>query len=249
MSKKSIPDEFVLAAIERAQRHRTHDSPGVPIWQVKEHLGLPKHSPHVRRVLSALVQAGVLQPARAHSVELWALTAKGRRRLRSAQGVELPESPQHRAWRDAHTLAQQEIERLRTSLGERITEASILLGDEDAHSDAWFELAERLRRAAWVLGSATHCLREWPEPDEAHPDTDEQTEPGDAQLGEKERGRTPLATKYACSRRTASDGNKASTLIGCSFSLSRSHTLPPASGIKPMHYPEVAGPSPRARDL
>jgi hypothetical protein len=38
MSKKSIPDEFVLAAIERAQRHRTHDSPGVPIWQVKEHL-------------------------------------------------------------------------------------------------------------------------------------------------------------------------------------------------------------------
>ena len=37
MSKKSIPDEFVLAAIERAQRHRTHDSPGVPIWQVKEH--------------------------------------------------------------------------------------------------------------------------------------------------------------------------------------------------------------------
>jgi len=189
MSKKSIPDEFVLAAIERAQRHRTHDSPGVPIWQVKEHLGLPKHSPHVRRVLSALVQAGVLQPARAHSVELWALTGKGRRRLRSAQGVELPESPQHSAWRDAHTLAQQDLERLRTSLGTQLAEASVLLGDEDAHSDAWFELAERLRRAAWVLGSATHCLREWPEPDETRPDVDEQAEPGDAQLAEKERRR------------------------------------------------------------
>jgi hypothetical protein len=187
MSKKSIPDELVLGAVERAQRHRTHDAPGVPIWQVKEHLGLPKHSPRVRGVLSALVQAGALRQARAHSVELWALTAKGRRRVRAAQGVELPESPQHRKWRDARTLAQQEIERLRASLGERITEASVLLGDEDVHSDVWFEQAERLGRAAWVLGSATHCLCEWPEPDEERPDVDEQTEPGDAQLKEKDR--------------------------------------------------------------
>jgi hypothetical protein len=183
-----IPDELVLAAVERAQRHRPHDAPGVPVWNVTAHLGLPRRSRGVRPALAALVAAGALEQGRAHGVGLWALTDDGRRRLSEAQGVELPESPQHRAWRDARTLAEQEIERLRTNLGERITEAYFLLGDEPpVHSDAWFDLADRLRRAAWVLGSAIHCLREWAEPDEARADVDEGEEPGDAQLSDLDR--------------------------------------------------------------
>lgn len=190
MSKKTLSDELVLAAVERAQRHRTSSAPGVPVWQVKDHLGLPKRSPRVRPVLAALVQAGALEQARRHGIEMWSLTSKGRRRLRAARGFELPESPQHRAWRDARVLAQQEIEQLRNCLGERVLETFFLLGDElPVNSDVWFEQAERLRHAAWVLGSATHCLREWAEPADDRSDTDERTESSDTQLGDDERAR------------------------------------------------------------
>lgn len=59
--------------------------------------------------------------------------------------------------------------------------------DPPAHSDAWFELAERLRHAARVLGSATHCLHEWREPSDERADIDTQEEPGDEKLSERER--------------------------------------------------------------
>ena len=190
MSNKTLPDELVLAAVERAQRHRASSAPGVPIWQVKEHLGLPKRSPRLRPALAALVQAGALKQARRHGIEMWTLTRKGRCRLLAVRGFELPESPQHRVWREARGLAQQEIERLRNNMGERVTETFFLLGDEPpVHSDVWFEQAERLRHAAWVLGSATHCLREWAEPADDRPDTDQRIASGDTQLEEDERAR------------------------------------------------------------
>jgi len=42
-----------------------------------------------------------------------------------------------------------------------------------AFSDQWFELAERLRSDCWMLGSASHCLHEWAEPDDRYADIDE----------------------------------------------------------------------------
>jgi hypothetical protein len=56
-------------------------------------------------------------------------------------------------------------------------------------SDAWFDVAERLRRAAWLVGSASYCLCEWAEPDDAQADIDTQEAPGDAALDEHERAR------------------------------------------------------------
>ena len=50
---------------------------------------------------------------------------------------------------------------------------------ERPHSDAWFELAETLRRAARRVGSAGHCLYEWPEPGDARADLDDRREPED----------------------------------------------------------------------
>jgi hypothetical protein len=68
-----------------------------------------------------------------------------------------------------------------------VDNASGLLSDDHVRSDDWFELGERLRRACWQLGSATHCLREWAAPDEQRPDTDGYVEPDDEKLSTPER--------------------------------------------------------------
>jgi hypothetical protein len=100
--------------------------------------------------------------------------------------VDLPESPQHRQWRNARTLAAQEIERFRATMRDAVTEAGALLGSTPG-SDAWFELAERLHRAARRLGSATYCLHEWMEPDDDRADIDNHVSPADLTLNPRER--------------------------------------------------------------
>jgi hypothetical protein len=110
MSTTPIPDAMILAAIERAALHRGR--PGIPIWMILEHLGLPRRARRVRPQIRTLTDAGALATSRTHGVQLWSLTAAGRRQLRRAGDVVLPESPQHRAWRAARALAEQEIERV-----------------------------------------------------------------------------------------------------------------------------------------
>jgi hypothetical protein len=56
-------------------------------------------------------------------------------------------------------------------------------------SDAWLLLAARLGKVYRQLGLATHCLYEWPEPDDARADIDDYKDPGDAQLDVDARGR------------------------------------------------------------
>jgi hypothetical protein len=188
-------DELVLAAVERAVRHRGADVSEVPVWAILEQLGLATRSRearHVRSRLHALQAAGSLQQARRHGVPVSGLTPGGWRRLERAlsagAALRLPESPQHRAWHHARTAAAEEIERFRRSLADTIDEASRLLdADPPAHSDAWFELAERLRRAAWRVGSAGHCLYEWTEPDDADADIDDHAAPGDEHIAPTER--------------------------------------------------------------
>jgi hypothetical protein len=116
----------VLAAIDRAERHRGR--PGVPVWLIFEHLGIPRRSRRVRAQLQALVQAGAIEQRRAHGVEIWALAPRGRRRLQGVGRVDLPKSPQHCQWRNARTLATQEIERFRAAMRDAVTEAGALLG-------------------------------------------------------------------------------------------------------------------------
>lgn len=190
-------DELVLAAIERAARHRARDTPAVPIWAIAEHLALPRRSARGRRLraqLERLVATGALEPGRRRGVPTWALSARGRRRLRGArlagQAPMLPESPQHLAWRNAQTLAACEIERFRRALADGLEQARRLLDAQPpGHSDAWFELGERLHRDARRLGSASHCLREWPEPQDERADLDERSEPGDERLAAGELAR------------------------------------------------------------
>ncbi|MGA9874328.1 MAG: hypothetical protein WBQ21_00785, partial [Solirubrobacteraceae bacterium] len=76
----------------------------------------------------------------------------------------------------------------RDALRAALVDGGRLLDVEQAPSDAWFALAKRLQRECWRLGSATHCMREWAEPDDAKPDVDDRSAPGDENLDPEERG-------------------------------------------------------------
>jgi DNA-binding transcriptional regulator PaaX len=188
---------LVLTALERAIRHRAGDAHVAPIWAILDHLQIPRRSGEARRVravLEELSTAGQLEVSRPHGVDAWALTDTARRQLARARrdGLTpaLPESPQHREWRNARTSAGQEIERFARRLRECIDDASLLLdASEPVPSDMWFELAEALRSACWRLGSASHCLYEWPEPQDGIADVDSRDDPGDATLEADERDR------------------------------------------------------------
>lgn len=188
-------DELVLAALQRASAHAPRAGESVPAWAVLEHLALPRRSRaarHVNARLEAMQTRGWLERARRHGVPTWGLSAAGKRRLRrtrrSGQLPPLPESPQHRAWRNARVLAQYEIERFRADVGARLQHALALLDAEpDTPSDDWLATGEELRRSCRRLGSATYCLREWTEPDDAHADVDEQDDPADGVLEPPER--------------------------------------------------------------
>jgi hypothetical protein len=188
-------DEQVLAAVERAGRHRAGPSRAVAMWMILDHLSAPRRSREARNVrsrLRALHAAGLLELSRRHGVATWELTRAGIERLGRVDRAlaRLPESPQHRAWRNARTVAAQEIGRLRASLGERLAHATLLLDAEaPPSSDDWFELAADLQRVCRSVGAASYCLREWIEPDDARADVDEQSAPGDEQLGPPARAR------------------------------------------------------------
>jgi len=175
---------LVLAAVDRAARHRADGVPSVPLWSILDHLAIRPRSSAARlarRRLEALERSGSLRAERRHGVRVWGLTAAGVARLggdRRALG-ELPESPQHRAWRQARVAAAQELDRVAEDLGALLARACALLAADPsaAGSDAWLVLAEELRHACRRLGSAVHCLHEWPEPAEQGADVDLRAEP------------------------------------------------------------------------
>ncbi|HUB73390.1 MAG TPA: helix-turn-helix transcriptional regulator [Solirubrobacteraceae bacterium] len=194
MGDIEINETVVLAAVERAVRHRKPDTPaGVSVWAVREQLGASARSREgraVRNMLVALEGKG-LQRVRRHGALTWELTAAGKRRLsrlrKQGELAVLGESPQHRAWREAHALAEQRLEAFRLALREGaqytvrlMEEPSPSPGSPD--SDVLLEVGERLKRVCWELASAIYCLYEWREPDDAQADHDDHADPGDGQI-------------------------------------------------------------------
>jgi transcriptional regulator with XRE-family HTH domain len=168
-----LADDVILAALGRAELHKGDDKPGVLYLTLVEHLGLRKGAVTSRRLrprLRELVAAGVVEEFRRRGYDLLALTREGKRRLRDAEPVSLPESPQHRRWREGRTAGTERIGGFRDELRSALDGAAALLADESAPSDAWYALAGRVEKACRRVGSATHCLREWPEPDDAKPE-------------------------------------------------------------------------------
>ena len=171
---EKISEEMVLAAIDRAIRHsRLSETADVLLATVKEHLGLPRHGGATRQLRptwDALERAGLIECSRRHSLTLWKLTSAGKKHLEAATPASLPESPQHRNWREARQAAAQHIDRLRDELGAALSDASELLDADSYDSAKLHETGNSLQRACAHLGSATYCLSEWAEPDDAQAD-------------------------------------------------------------------------------
>ena len=188
------PDTLILGAVERAERHDA-GKVGVTFRAVMEHLGFVHSAATTRRLrphFERLLADGLLASARRRGVVVWSLTRAGRSRLAQARrrGTrgELPESPQHRAWREAREAAEQRIDKFRDELRAALRDGWLVLNAaERADSDTWFVLGDRVARACWLVGSATHCLYEWREPDDARPDVDDHEEPDDDVLEQRER--------------------------------------------------------------
>ena len=191
-AESGVPgDGLILAAIDRADRHRQLPGKGVPRWEVLEHLAMGTRTHAARTVtrrLDALTEDGLLERHKRHGILFWLLTGRGRRQMLKANAAgELPESPQHRRWREAQTAAGLEVEQFRRELDAALAEGSSLLAAEQCvDSDAWFRLGEHLRCLSRRVGSAAHCLREWPEPSDEHRDEGELFGPGDEHLSKRE---------------------------------------------------------------
>jgi hypothetical protein len=172
-----VSDPQVLAAIQRAEVHDEQDDASRA--DIAAHLGFVHNSWTTKRLrpqIEALRAAGRIRDVRRCGLDLLALTDAGRRALEkahSAGAVILPESPQHRKWRHSRTMAGDRIDGFREALRVSMAEVGALLDAEQAPSDAWFEFGKRLSAECKRLGSATHCLFEWSEPDDARADVDE----------------------------------------------------------------------------
>jgi len=173
-----VSDAQILAAIDRAEAHDRNQIPDAGRWDVAAHLGFVHNSWTTRQLrpqIDALKSAGRIRNVRRCGLDLVALTSTGRRaarKARSAGEVSLPESPQHRRWRHSRTLAGDRIDGFREALRASISELGSLLDTGQTPSDAWFEFGKRLSAECRRLGSATYCLSEWAEPDDAAADVD-----------------------------------------------------------------------------
>jgi hypothetical protein len=170
--------ELVLAATWRAERHRAHDRRGVSRAAIQEHLGLPSGASttrQLRAIWDPLILDGLIEEVRRQGIILWALTEAGHAQLADRGEVgTLPESPQHRRWREARRAACERIDVLQDELRLALHEASELLDCRgQGSSGTWYKFAQRLQHACRVLASATYCLREWDEPDDVQADIDE----------------------------------------------------------------------------
>jgi DNA-binding PadR family transcriptional regulator len=182
--REEITDGLILAALERAERQTGSSEVWLRVFV--EHLGFEPRAPTSRRLrpdLGYLCHAGLLRRGEAKGREYWSLTAEGREELARSRAAdvigELPESPQHRAWREARMRARAELPGFRRLVHAVLGEARELsAGYEHGASLECFELAELLSSALWLLGSATHCLAEWQEPEDHIADVDR--DPGPA---------------------------------------------------------------------
>jgi hypothetical protein len=175
-----VTDVQILAAIERAEVHNERENAGILRSDLAEHLGFVHNGWTTRQLrpqLDALRSVGWLQDLRRHGLNLVAITRAGRQTLAKARKAdevgELPESPQYRKWRQARIAAAERIEGFRQQVRDALEEAANLLDTKQASSDVWFSIAGRLKTECRQLGSATYCLREWPEPDDERADVDE----------------------------------------------------------------------------
>jgi hypothetical protein len=179
MPDGSFPDALILAALARAELHNGRDEAGVLYSSIVDHLGLKMGSStghKLRPRIRAMEAAGLIRGFKRLGMIAYAPTPKGDRVLREAgaqAAIVLPESPQHRQWREGRAAAVERIDSFRDDLRAILSEGVALLADEATDSEAWAVFGEKTGKACKRLGSATYCLREWAEPSDASADIDD----------------------------------------------------------------------------
>jgi hypothetical protein len=171
---------LLLAAVERASRHLGTRLPelsaAVPVCLVAEHLGVARGG-HPRRglrpKLEALAEDGLLEARGPRRRRTWRVTKEGSRLIARYPEVAtvLPESPQHRAWREARDLADKEFEALRAGARSALIETDELV-ERGPDALELMRALERLRAFVEGLAGACYCLFEWEEPHDDGADID-----------------------------------------------------------------------------
>jgi hypothetical protein len=177
----------------------------VALRELCEHLAIARRSRAARTVrerLTELERLGLVSRGREHGVTVWSPTARGERAVAATRGMRaLPESPRHRAWRNARAAAGQELPRFRAELAEALAEAGEMLLRADAQdapaSEAWLALGRELAGGCRRLGSARHCLHEWAEPGEDELDPDAAALEAAAERGAAAAGTEPEEARRA----------------------------------------------------
>jgi hypothetical protein len=166
-----VSDDAVLAAVARAERLGWRYNGGATV--------------RLRPALGRLVTASRLSSAdvprwRSRRKE-WRTTDSGRRHLDAAEAVELPESPQHRRWRQDRDVAAWALDGVRAEAVIVVDQARDLLRDPPARGPlADGELSRLIRRFEAVMKAHTLArwmCEGWPEPtdDARGPDPDSVT--------------------------------------------------------------------------
>lgn len=197
-ANKRTPDErpkigYVLAAIDRAERHQYKSGGGVSLATIKAHLGI-RHTGWTTRLirppLEELASAGLLAQVKRNGVTRWSLTDKGREHATQPDNrCPLPEAPQHRTWREAHAAAERYLPELRAELRDVLTAVIKLLDAEhQIISRDWLDASESLQMTCRNVASATYCLYEWAEPDDATADIDKSRDHGRRETRWAQRG-------------------------------------------------------------
>ena len=189
-------DALVLAAVDRADRHRSRRDLGVLLQDVAAHLDM-QWGPHTSRRLRPIIdrltdELGQLEHSRHQRRDYWQLTDAGTKALSRALlagvGDELPESPQHRQWRAAREHASARIEGLKNELGERLAALNALLDAPDPPpATELLAFAEPVKELIEAVAIAHYCLYERAEPDDARADERDPRQP----LGEFAKWRHP----------------------------------------------------------
>lgn len=146
-----VADTLIFAAVERAVLHEQEDE--VLTSALTAHLGFrwePDTNAPLWSRLEGLRRAGLLTVIEPRHEPLWALTDVGRERLARAREAgkvdDLPESPQHRAWRHARTKAAVRVEGFRSDMYDVLQEAGDLIGQyRPVMSKECFELSDPTR--------------------------------------------------------------------------------------------------------
>lgn len=173
-----VSDAMILVALERAERHESpnpRSEPGVYWGALVEHLGFVRSSWTTRMLrpqVQALIDAGqIVRTCNAQRVR-WSLTEAGAvaaTQARLSGKVSLPDSPERRKWKRAHSVAAEQVDKIRVRLADELRDALALLA-EGGDSSAWYAAGENLSRECLRLGGALFCLNEWAEPDDEHPE-------------------------------------------------------------------------------